>query len=152
MPCPRTQHRNNVSILKGDKHVIYLKILHQAEFETARQAATSTECHALTIVPCPSPWRNRLRDEGAVNKNNTGAGTARHHHTSSRLAGSMPGHLRDMLAQNLSSTMPALPWLAGKSLFTVLNHTWLGFLLWTTRLWATLFGARKQLRFFSLLQ
>ena len=31
-----------------------LKILHQARFETARQAATSAKRHALTIAPCPS--------------------------------------------------------------------------------------------------
>ena len=40
VPCPRTQHRNNVPILRGEKHDISLKILHQAGFETARQAVT----------------------------------------------------------------------------------------------------------------
>ena len=39
--CPRTQQRNNVPIWRGEKHDISLKILHQAGFETARQAATS---------------------------------------------------------------------------------------------------------------
>ena len=55
MPCPRTQHLNNVLRLRGEKHYISLKILQQAGFETARQAATSAERHALTIAPCPSP-------------------------------------------------------------------------------------------------
>ena len=54
MSCPRTHHLNNVQRLRGEKHGISLKILHQAEFETARQAATSAEHHALTIAPCPS--------------------------------------------------------------------------------------------------
>ena len=54
MPCPRTQHRNNVPILRGEKHDISLKILHQARFKTARQAATSAKHRALTIAPCPS--------------------------------------------------------------------------------------------------
>ena len=54
MPCPRTQHLNNVPRLRGQKHDISLKILHQAGFETARQAATSAKRHALTIAPCPS--------------------------------------------------------------------------------------------------
>ena len=54
MPCPRTQHFNNVPRLTGEKHDLSLKILHQAGFETARQAATSAERHALTIAPCPS--------------------------------------------------------------------------------------------------
>ena len=40
VPCLRTQHRNNVTILRGEKHDISLKILHQAGFETARQAVT----------------------------------------------------------------------------------------------------------------
>ena len=52
--CPRTHHLNNVPRLRGEKHDISLKILHQAGFETARQAATSAERHALTIAPCPS--------------------------------------------------------------------------------------------------
>ena len=54
MPCPRTQHLNDVPRLRGEKHEISLKILHQAGFETARQAATSAEHHALTIAPCHS--------------------------------------------------------------------------------------------------
>ena len=54
MSCPRTHHLNNVPRLRGEKHDISLKILHQAGFETARQAATSAERHALTIVPYPS--------------------------------------------------------------------------------------------------
>ena len=54
MPCPRTQHLNNVPRLRGEKRDISLKILHQAGFKTARQAATSAERHALTIAPCPS--------------------------------------------------------------------------------------------------
>ena len=54
MPCPRTQHRNNVPILWGEKHDISLKILHQVGFETAQQAATLTKFRALTIVPRPS--------------------------------------------------------------------------------------------------
>ena len=39
---------------EGGEHDIFLKILHQAGFETARQAATSAERRALTIAPCPS--------------------------------------------------------------------------------------------------
>ena len=54
VPCPRTQHLNNVPRLRGEKHDISLKILHQAGFETARQAVTSAERHALTIALCPS--------------------------------------------------------------------------------------------------
>ena len=54
MPCLRKQHRNNVPILRGEKHVISLKSLHQAGFETARQAATLAKIRALTIAPCPS--------------------------------------------------------------------------------------------------
>ena len=49
-----TQHLNNVQRLRGEKHDISLKILHQAGFETAQQAATSAEGHAPTIAPCPS--------------------------------------------------------------------------------------------------
>ena len=51
VPCPKTQHRNNVPELRGRKHDISLKILHQAGFETTRQAATSAKHHALTIAP-----------------------------------------------------------------------------------------------------
>ena len=40
VPCPRTQHRDNVPRLRGEKCDIFLKIMHQAGFETARQAAT----------------------------------------------------------------------------------------------------------------
>ena len=57
MPCPKTsniEHRNNVPILGGEKQDIYLKILHQAGFDTARKTATSTERDALTIAPRPS--------------------------------------------------------------------------------------------------
>ena len=39
--CLRTQHQDNVTILRGEKRDISLKILHQAGFETARQTATS---------------------------------------------------------------------------------------------------------------
>ena len=56
VPCLRTQHLNNVPRLRGEKHYISLKILHQAGFETARLAATLAERHALTIAPCPSPY------------------------------------------------------------------------------------------------
>ena len=48
------QGHNILARLRGEKHDISLKILHQAGFETARQAATSAERHALTIAPCPS--------------------------------------------------------------------------------------------------
>ena len=56
MPCPRTQYRNNVPILRGEKHNISLKILHQAgfEFETARQAVTMAKLRALAIARRPS--------------------------------------------------------------------------------------------------
>ena len=47
VPCPRIQHRNNVPILRGGKHDIFLKILHQAVFETARQAVTLAKLLAL---------------------------------------------------------------------------------------------------------
>ena len=40
--------------IERGEHDISLKSLHQAGFETARQAATSAERHALTIAPCPS--------------------------------------------------------------------------------------------------
>ena len=52
--CRRTQHPNYVPRLRGEKHDISLKILHQAGFETARQATTSAKRHALTIAPRPS--------------------------------------------------------------------------------------------------
>ena len=35
-----------------EKHDISLKILHEAGLETARQAATLAERHAVTIAPC----------------------------------------------------------------------------------------------------
>ena len=54
VPCPRTQHRHNVPILRAEKDDVSLKILHQAGFETARQAATLVKLHALTIAPRPS--------------------------------------------------------------------------------------------------
>ena len=54
VPCPRTQHLNNVPRLRGEKHDISLKILQQVGFETARQTATLAERLALTIAPCPS--------------------------------------------------------------------------------------------------
>ena len=47
-------HLNNVPTLRGEKHDISQKILHQAGFETARQATTSAERHDLTIASCPS--------------------------------------------------------------------------------------------------
>ena len=46
--CTTTRHRNNVQRLRGEEHDTSLKI------ETARQAATSSNSHALTIAPCPS--------------------------------------------------------------------------------------------------
>ena len=49
--CPRTQHRNNVPILRGGGNDISLKILHQAGFETARQAVTLVKLRALAIAP-----------------------------------------------------------------------------------------------------
>ena len=52
--CLAEGHNILTMSLRGDKHDISLKILHQAGFETARQAATSAERHALTIAPCPS--------------------------------------------------------------------------------------------------
>ena len=48
-----TQHLNNVPRLRGEKQDISLKILHLPGFETARQAATSAERHALAIAPVP---------------------------------------------------------------------------------------------------
>ena len=63
VPCPRTQHWNNVPRLGGEKHHISLKILHQAGFESARQAATSPERHALTIAPCPSRPKRLTQDK-----------------------------------------------------------------------------------------
>ena len=51
----RKQHRNNVPILRMGKHDISLKILHQAGFETARQAVTLAKLHALTTGHVPLP-------------------------------------------------------------------------------------------------
>ena len=48
--CRRTQHLNNVPILREEKHDISLKILHQAGFETARQAVTLAKLRALAIA------------------------------------------------------------------------------------------------------
>ena len=50
MPFSGTQHQNNVPRLRGEKHHISLKILHQTVFETARHAATSAKRHALAIM------------------------------------------------------------------------------------------------------
>ena len=57
MPCLRTQHRNNVPILRGEKHDISLKIMHQAGFETARQAVTLAKLRAQAITPRPSLYK-----------------------------------------------------------------------------------------------
>ena len=54
------QGHNNVQRLRWEKHEFSLKILHQAGFETARQAATSAERHALTIAPCPFLFFSRI--------------------------------------------------------------------------------------------
>ena len=54
MPCPGTQHRNNVPILREEKHEISLKILQQVGFETARQAVTLAKLRALAFAPSPS--------------------------------------------------------------------------------------------------
>ena len=69
MLCPRTQHRSNVPILRGEKQDISLKILHQAGFETPRQAVTSAKRHALTIVPCPSLVNAILHYKQTLNVN-----------------------------------------------------------------------------------
>ena len=57
VPCPRTQHRNDVPIFWGDKHYISLKMLHQVGLETAREAATMAKIHAIAprYDHCPSP-------------------------------------------------------------------------------------------------
>ena len=52
--CPVIHYGNNAPILREEKHVNYLKILHQAGFETARKGATITKLSDLTIVPCHS--------------------------------------------------------------------------------------------------
>ena len=54
VPCPRTQHQNNITRLRGEKHDFSFKVLHLAGFKTKRQAATSAKHHALTIAPYPS--------------------------------------------------------------------------------------------------
>ena len=41
-------------ILRGEKHDISLKILHQVGFETAWQAVTLAKLRALAIAPHPS--------------------------------------------------------------------------------------------------
>ena len=58
VPCPKTQHRNNIPILRGEKHDISLKILHQAEFETARQIVTLAPCsnHCATSLYITWCW------------------------------------------------------------------------------------------------
>ena len=56
MHCPRTRHRNNVQRLRGEKHDISLKILHQARFEIAQQAVTLAKFRALAIAPRSSYW------------------------------------------------------------------------------------------------
>ena len=61
MPFLGTQHRNNVPILRGEKHDISLKILHQAGFETARQAAILAKLRPQTIAPSPSQTRDDVR-------------------------------------------------------------------------------------------
>ena len=43
---PRTQYRNNVPILEGEKHTISIKILHQSGLETARQ---QRQCRSSTL-------------------------------------------------------------------------------------------------------
>ena len=37
--------------MRAEKHDNFLKILHRAGFETAREAAALAKRHALTIVP-----------------------------------------------------------------------------------------------------
>ena len=51
---PKDTTSKQFPILRREKHDISLKILHQAGFESARQAATLTKVRALTIAPCPS--------------------------------------------------------------------------------------------------
>ena len=54
--CPRTQHRNIVPILRGEKHDISLKILHHPGFETARQAVTLRHCATSLSHVCSPVW------------------------------------------------------------------------------------------------
>ena len=63
---PKDTTSNNFPILRGEKHDISLKILHQAGFETARQAATLTKLRALTISPCPSTCSIRYGHQRGV--------------------------------------------------------------------------------------
>ena len=60
VPYPRTQHRNNVPMLRGEKHDISLQILHRAGFETPRQTATLAKLHLLTIAPRLSKFTEAL--------------------------------------------------------------------------------------------
>ena len=53
VPFLRTQHRNNVPRLRGEKHDFSLKILQEAGFETARQEATLSKRHALPLRHVP---------------------------------------------------------------------------------------------------
>ena len=52
VPCQRKQQRNNVPILREEKH-ISLKILHHAGCKTALQAVTLAKLRALAIAPRP---------------------------------------------------------------------------------------------------
>ena len=47
---PMIQHQNNVSILTGEKHDIFMKILHQAGFVTALQAGAFTNSHTRVAL------------------------------------------------------------------------------------------------------
>ena len=60
VPCPMTQHRNNTPTLRGEKHDISLKILHQEGFETTRQATTLAMRHTLAIAPHSSLYMNKI--------------------------------------------------------------------------------------------
>ena len=51
MPCPWTEHRNNVPTLRGKKHDFSLKSLHQARFETTQHAEILANHYAPTITP-----------------------------------------------------------------------------------------------------
>ena len=42
--------------MRGENHDIYLKILHQAGFETSWQATTSAERHVTIALPPPPLW------------------------------------------------------------------------------------------------
>ena len=54
VPCQRTQHRNNVLILRGEKQYISLKSCTKPDSKTARQAVTLAKLRALAIAPRPS--------------------------------------------------------------------------------------------------